>query len=319
MYTQSQSPTLSAKIRAWLAQFIVDPFGGLTAAELTRLSWARKVENFAALPEVYQPFMDGLLARRGDFPHAVLTPTFRGFLKQENERLVFSLNEKLYILEKSGEQITPVVYPLEQVNYVELGVILLHAWLKVSGLDADGAWRASTLRFNSVTDMYFDPFIQQVRQLAGAALDVDRKQEKARFDCLERVSFKFMNYGRRSLLDGERVEGFVFQPEISYPRLSFGRWTTWRKMLFPAHLSIFTDRELILVRDDPASDAYRSHARYGGIWDFIPRRNITAIDLREQENDALSVSIHLPHNDRLDLLFDGPRCEQISALVRQLV
>jgi hypothetical protein len=318
MSAQTSSFNLIHRFRTWMSQVNFDPFGGLTATEMTRLSWARKVDNYAALPEVYCPFVDAQLARRSDLPHAVLTPTFRGFLKQENEHLVFSLDEKLFILERSNEQIIPTVYPLEKINYVELGEILLHAWLKVSGVGANGERRVSTLKFNSVTDLYFNPFIQQIRCAAGASLPVDRKREITCFDCLENANFKFMNYARRSLLDGERVDSFVLQPEIIFPRLALGRWTLGHKTISPAHLCILTDRELIVVRDDPEGDRYRTHARYGGVWDFIPRRKISRITMQERGDGLMGLIIHMPLEDSLGLLFDEQRRADVEALVRQV-
>ena len=92
----------------------------MTAGEQTRLSWARAIESRADLPQFYQGFMDELLAGRA-FPYAVLTPTFAGFTHRETERLIFSLERDLYVLERNKQQLKAVRYALADIHYVEIG------------------------------------------------------------------------------------------------------------------------------------------------------------------------------------------------------
>ena len=69
-----------------------------------------------------------------------------------------------------------------------MGVILLKAWLRVSGL-SDGVLKSVTLRHNSVTQYLFDPLVAHPLHLSGAERAVegratalaDLQAEQARF------------------------------------------------------------------------------------------------------------------------------------------
>ena len=71
----------------------------LAGEQISRLSWARMVYTFEALPDEFQPIASDLIPDKQTFPYAVLTPAFEGSLKRENEKLVFCLDHRLYILE----------------------------------------------------------------------------------------------------------------------------------------------------------------------------------------------------------------------------
>jgi hypothetical protein len=130
---------------------------------------------------------------------------------------------------------------------------------------------------------------------------VDLNVERAKFDYLSSLNFKFMNFARRALMPGERVVHILLQPWIRAKLLTIlGR--SFFRTISPAHLSILTDRELIMIRDD-SGPGWHNEARYGGIWNYVPLDKIRRVSLTTRDEDLLVLSIHLPEEDHVDALF----------------
>jgi hypothetical protein len=299
----------------------------LGAAEQTRQSWARPVQRIDEIPAAYRSYLEAHLPGLEACLPAVLTPTFISFLRQENEKLVFAHSGRLYILERTPTGLLPVVFPFSEVNLIEVGVILLKAWLQVRGLVA-GQLRSSTLRYNSVTSYLFEPLVSETRSALSEAGSgrretpaVDMDQEKARFDPLRAQYFKFMNYARKSLLPGARVITYSLQPEIRRPRFTVLGHPLLPHTLDTTHLCILTEDELIVIRDDPSSMRSSDHTRYGGVWDYLPLRRVLTAELQARD-DALVLALRLPGDDCFEVLFSADRrteaeqlCVQVKARV----
>src|SRR5512134_2857865 len=90
----------------------------LSASEQTRLSWARLVRSRDELPPAYHSFFEARPAGEA-FPHAVLTPTFAGFMRRETEKLVCCLDERLYILEKTPGELKRTCFALADLHCAE--------------------------------------------------------------------------------------------------------------------------------------------------------------------------------------------------------
>jgi hypothetical protein len=284
----------------------------MTAGEQTRLSWARAIKSRADLPQFYLRFMVELIGPRS-FPYAVLTPTFAGFTRRETERLIFSLDRDLYVLERNQQQLKCVRYALADIHYVERGEILLYSWLTISGL-ADGQLAATELRFNAVTDQLFAPFIDQIRPVATCELS----SEQDKFDYLAYANYKFMNYARRSLQPGERVVHSLLQPEIR-ARLFTVVGRSWYRTVAMSHLHILTDTEWIIIRDDERSPIGRGQVRHGGVWDYVPLDRISAVTIHPRRDGRLTLMLQLPHGDRLDSVFAASQRAKLTVLLDQLV
>lgn len=286
----------------------------LTGYEQTRLSWARAVESYDQLPETYKEFFKTFLGDTSTFPYAVLTPTFEGFIRRENEKLILGLDSKIYVLERVRDKLTSTCYPLDGINYVEVGTILLKSWIRISGVADNGALTSSTLRFNAVTDYLFTPILSKMRP-ASTPGDTDQNSERAKFDYLVHLNFKFMNYARRSLVPGEKVIHTILQPEICATILTlFGR--SLFRTISAAHLDILTDKELIMIRDK--NNIGRSdNTRYGGIWNYIPLDRIMSVSLTPSKNNLLVLSIHLPQDDHIDSLFSVSNQQEVELFLKQ--
>ena len=142
----------------------------MSAAEQTRLSWARLVRSLEELPPAYHSFFAVRPAGEA-FPYAVLTPTFAGFMRRETEKLVCCLDDRLIILEKTFGEPKCTAFSLNDLNHVEVGGVLLKAWLKLQGrANGEAHLTTVTLRYNAVTDRLFTPFVERVARSLAAAL-----------------------------------------------------------------------------------------------------------------------------------------------------
>ena len=283
----------------------------------TRLSWARTVKDFSALPPIYHDYMMALLGGRS-LPYAVLTPTFAGYRRQEKEKLVFSLDDRLYIVERDGSQLRPTIFALANLNYVEIGSILLKAWIRLSGLASGGALTSLTLKFNTVTEQLFAPFLRQIRAGTAQSEEVDLQAELQKFDYLTTLNFKFRNFARRSVQPGERVVESLLQPEMRQPLVTlFGR--SLSRLVATARLCILADAELIIIRDDEDSPAWKQGIRHGGVWMYLPLDKITSVSLASKNASVLTLTIELPHGDRVESLFAVAQWREVDRFLNQLV
>ncbi len=289
----------------------------LGGAAQTRLSWARTVEDFDALPPIYHVYMTALLGGRS-LPYAVLTPTFAGYVRQEKEKLVFSLDDQLYIVERDGSQLRPTIFALANLNYVEIGSVLLKAWIRLSGLASGGALTSLTLKFNSVTERLFAPFLRQIRAGSAQSEEVDVQAELQKFDYLTTLYFKYRSFARSSVQPGERVVDSLLQPEMRQPLVTlFGR--SLSRLVATAHLCILTDAELIIIRDDEDSPAWKKGMRQGGVWTYLPLSKISSVSLASKNASVLMLTIELPHGDRVESLFAVAQRRQVDQFLNQLV
>lgn len=287
----------------------------LGAAEQTRLSWARCIESFDEVPPFYQSFLLSLLGPARRFPYAVLTPTFEGFLNRANEKLVFSLDHTLYILERAKNKLIPTCYSFHDIHYVEVGSILLKAWIHISGVSGDGALSTTTLKFNTVTDFLFTPLLEKIRAVPAEAHSGDYPSELSKFNYLERLNFKFMNYAKSSIMPGEKVVHILLQPEIRSTILRLlGK--SFSHAISTAHISILTDRELIMIREEN-NEALQNNIRYGGIWVYIPLEKIRSASLTGK-NDLLTLSIQLLDNDYFELIYTSSNRSEVDLFLQQL-
>jgi hypothetical protein len=123
-----------------------------------------------------------------------------------------------------------------------------------------------------------------------------------------------MNYAHDSLVDGETVRHSLWQPQICRPTLTFRGWTLRRATLSLAHLTVLTDRELIIIQDDRRGSEQRG-VRHGGKWDYIPLEHLGEVALRSRPDDLLILTLTLvPGGRQIELLFEVSRREAIVEL-----
>jgi hypothetical protein len=283
----------------------------LTTEEQTRLSWAKSIESYAAVPKVYKNFLEPFFAAGIEFPYTVLSPSYEGFIHRTTEKLICGFNRQIYVLERSGNVYDTKCFPLEGISYVEVRAILLDSHFKISGVTKDGVPATSSIRYNTVTDYLFTPLVDKIRLAAVGTQGAVQKSEAGKFDYLFKVNYKFMNYANRSLLGEEKVIHAILQPEIK-ARLLVVLGRMYYRSIAPTHMSILTDRELILIREETRQSG---DDRYGGIWDYIPLNKIADLSLGKKDSSLLKLSILLPENDRLELLYSASARQELDQLL----
>jgi hypothetical protein len=288
----------------------------MPADEQTRLSWARLVRSAEELPEVYHPFM-AALPTVGAFPYAVITPTFAGFLRRESEKLVCSVDDRLYVVEKIKGELVVTCYAFADIHYLEVGAVLLLDWLQIRGCTIEGLSAVTRFKFNAVTERFFTPFVEKIRGAVSDAPGLEREEELKKFEAADWLSFKFKNYARRSLLPGARLDAVISQPEIRKTVIKvLGH--SFQRTVATCHLLILTDHELIIIHDDPESPKSADDTRYGGVWNYLPLNKIAGVDQSKQATGLLALTLQLPHNDRVEVLFQPDRRAELERFVTQL-
>jgi hypothetical protein len=286
----------------------------LGAYQQTKSTWTILIESEANIPTAYKEFFKPFTADGRPIPYTLLVPPTReGYIHMNPEKLVCNLGSEIDVLEKSENTFKLRCHPIEEISYVEFTTILLSSSIKLSGRTRQGAYALSTIKFNTVGDYLFEPILKTIRLAARNSTEAVQKFELDKFDHLIRVNFKFMNYARNSLLAGEKVIHFILQPEIRAPRLRvLGR--TFYKTISPTHMSILTDRELIMIREDENQNKF---GRYGGIRDYIQLNKIESLTLSEKDNDLLVLSIHLPENEQLEFTYQASAKPELDQLLER--
>jgi len=107
---------------------------------------------------------------------------------------------------------------------------------------------------------------------------------------------------------------YYFQPETRKSLIRILGKVLYRTMGF-AHMIILTDRELIHIQEEVRGP---EREKYGGIKDFIPLEKIVSIELNEKKKDLLELSIRLPGEEHLELIYQPAAEKDIEQLVRKV-
>ncbi|MBL8103554.1 MAG: hypothetical protein JNM02_13555 [Anaerolineales bacterium] len=282
----------------------------MTAARQTMAAWSKLIESREEIPAVYKTHFDKTFQGGGPFPLVIWTPALDRFPRKTTEKLICDTDDALYVFEKNGGQVDLTCYAYREVFSLEMGIILLESWLIIRGKTDKGQPTVSTIEINTTSKRYFEPILNKLRPAFESMDKLQFAAEKEKFNRLSTVDFKFMNYGRESLVPGETVVRFLLQSEIRQPLFTiFGK--TFDKTLAFAHIAILTDQELILIED--AGSGRESRAKsYGGIWQYIPLRTIDSVSLSEITNGRVTLSIQCRPERRLPILFDASNLPELE-------
>jgi hypothetical protein len=280
-------------------------------AEKTMKTWAKIIESYQEIPDHFKDTFQTLPVNGGGFPYTVLTSsTTQGFFYKEKPKLVCSFDHKLYIIEESKGGVSCACFPVKDINYVEMGSILLRSWIRISGITSNGL-KSSMFTFNTVTSKYFKPIIEALRTNTNNSADTDLETERNKFNYLNKLNYKFMNFARLSIMPGEEVLCTVLQPEVQVELFNILKKSLFRT-ISPAHITILTDSELIIIKDQRQRFTQN---KYGGIWNYIPLEKITSLSLAEQTDNTFTLSIGLPENDTIRSIFAAANKPDIDKLI----
>jgi hypothetical protein len=291
---------------------LVEP--SLSAEELKKLSWSKRVESYDAVPDSYKFFFQPLFAKGQELPYAILTPSFKGLLESRTtEKLVCALDNEIYVLEKVADSVKIYAYPLGDISCIEVSIVLLITQITICGITKGGLPESVVIKFNTATEELFTPILEKIRRVAIDFDDGEPSSEIGKFDYLEKLNYKFMNYARRSLLGGEKVLQIILQPRIRARVFKFLGKTFYRA-ISPAHLSILTNRELILIREE---DNQKFLAEYGKVWDYIRLKKIVNMSLCGEDGNLLKLSIQLAEGNRIENLYQTSAKQEVNQLLSQ--
>jgi hypothetical protein len=238
-------------------------------------TWVREIRTYEDIPIGFQ---EAFPKPVGDFPYIVLLPPENdSIFNSRPAQLVCLYSDYLLVLEARYTKVITTRFSFDAVTQVEHGSVLLNSWITLSQPGT-----TVKLRYNAVSDELMKPVLQRLRDgystKKPSLADIRHDQEeRAKFDFLGAIYFKFMTYGANSLLPNATVRKLVFQPEIFVStkkltdRFGFQRYQT-------ANLIILTDEELTLIGE---SKPYRYHreALYGVVLTHFPRRHIREVNI----------------------------------------
>ena len=288
----------------------------LTGARQTMMAWSKVIESREEIPAIYQSHVEKYCGVGQPFPLVIWMPALDRNLGRTTERLICDTPEAVHIFEKNGQQVNSLSYLYKNVYSVEDGNILLDSWLTISGQTQTGENRVTTLYFNTTSKHHFEGILHKLRGFLQEADASSLAAQKDKFNSLSGRSFKFMNYGRESLLPDETVQGFIHQPGIKNPFFTiFGM--TFYKPASLAHMAVRTDRELILIQET-GDDKEMSPARYGGIWQYIPLHCVDSVTVEDTAEDRVKLLIRCQPDAVIEKVFDHSNLVELENFCKDL-
>ncbi|EGD51121.1 hypothetical protein TheetDRAFT_2057 [Thermoanaerobacter ethanolicus JW 200] len=273
-------------------------------------SWARTIKDYSEIPEMFKSYYDKNFKDSTRFLNAVYTPADSWGRRKTNDKLMFLYENNVVFLEKMKNSINAVSYPIENINYIENGSILLYSWLKING-NIEGETRSFVLEYNTVVENIFKPIIEKLRILLCDIETSDKEKEIDDFDCLRDINYKFMNYAKKAVLNGEKVIDFLYQADIKVPYFKF-----FKKLKSTSHMIIFTNKELIILQEENAKSI--KDVKYGGIWIYIPVHKILNAYIDEEETGFLNLSINVSGSNVFKSRFEFSQKEKVEGLIEQI-
>lgn len=271
--------------------------GGLTMRK--EMIWARRIKSPVEAPSVFRPFLEKLTTTvSSELPYTVFAPADRFGRKRTNPKILCLREERFTIMEATRDGLIASEFPYAAVDTVEIGYILLSAWFKISGVNENEPFSA-LFEYNTVADRIYRPAAESVRaaaaEISWESMNVPPLNTSL-FDDLINRDYKYMNFAKMSLIPGEEVLDYVYQPEVRARKA----WRT--RILLPAGILILTGHELILIQE--AAKPERQDPRYGGSWRHIPLRRIAAISLANAAEGKVNLMIEMGHGKTCSIEFD---------------
>jgi hypothetical protein len=265
-------------------------------AERTRKSWAKKLEHYSDVPPAYQAFFASMQQAGEPFPFTIQCPTFEGFMRKPQDKLLCMMGHSLYVVAKDQDFEQALCYDFSNICHLQYDTCLLDSRFLVSGLSQHGEWITTQVFFNTVTDYLFKKVMAEIREW-----NFTTHQEKAPAANDFSIDYlKFDNFTRQCLLQGEKVLDWVWQPELSKPfaglELAMLKDTIFYRLIFPSHIVILTGQELIHIQEDGSPRRLNS---YGGVWDFVPLKMIKDVEITHDESGHLLFIVHLQDGNQI--------------------
>jgi hypothetical protein len=274
--------------------------------------WASQPTSLEEVPEIFNPTFTELAAVEESFPMTIVMPTGGVYGKPEVAWLFTHVADCIAILEIEDSGIKVTKHKVDSINALEITINLLYSKAVIRSIADDGSQVSTAFEYNTVFIDFFTPFIQVMRQgFLSSAPPI--ASELAKFDILKEDYYKFMNYSRRCLLADQTVSSFVMQPTVSEPLL-VGWNRLFQKTVVPAHVSILTNSEYIDIHEE-IKPWWHFGAKYGKIYRYVRRSQIRGMQVADQDDRLISLSLDLPGDEQLDVTFDTARRQDVEELL----
>ncbi len=264
-----------------------------TSSTETMRTWAVHISRYEDIPDEFQT---AFLEPTEPFPYTLFLPKDKhSNLKTGASRLICLYKDRFAMFTVQRDGIKAVSSLFVNVIYLERGKVLLNSWLTVKTLSG-----TVSFQFNTTNNHLFQPIIDHIRQgmVQHLPSEGDGVPNLSAFDYLDKINFKYMNYGRSNIRDGDKVINVTYQPEQDIQSVNFFGKTLYRRYK-TSHLTILTTEELILINEyQPIRNNF--DPTNGGVFTYIPRCSIENISFISEQESALSaINIGLPESEKL--------------------
>jgi len=263
-----------------------------TSSTETMRTWAKQIESYGDVPDEFQ---SAFTESTEPFLYTIFLPENRQSKHKEGSKLICLYEDRFALFTFEQGELQTISSTFADVIYLERGKVLLNSWLTIKTLSG-----TASLPFNTTNNHLFQPIIDSIREgmVQHTANEGDDVPDLPAFDYLDKINFKYMNYGRGSVRDGDKVIDVTYQPEQDIQAINFFGKTVYRRYK-TSHLTVLTAQELILIREhQPVRNNF--DPTNGGVFIYIPRCKIDGISFVSEQADTLSTMIiNLPKYGRL--------------------
>lgn len=287
-----------------------------TSSTQTMRTWSEIISSFQDVPAEFQPAFP---VSETTFPYTVYVPADRLSLFQKRNAMLLCLcADRLVVLEALRDRVKTVVYPWQEILYLEQGRILLYSWLTIYSRSG-----SSTATFNTVNVHQFEPIITTIRQVATESQSENGQKEQyldelAKFDYLSTLNFKFMNFGRQSIRPGDIVVNIAYQPDRCLKAFTLFHKTVFSQYA-TGHLTILTRKELILIKESKRTKMTHEPL-YGGVFTYIPLQHIQKIAFYGDAEDSpclMNISLSDAMHVEVEFARDNPDVEALKTVAER--
>ena len=268
---------------------------------------AKVIGSFEDVPPVYQEFFWPLLSRDEAFPYTVLTPAYEVSGEKVGEKLLSAVGHTFYVLEAKEDGLTKICYPIDEIYSVEVIHRPADLYVKINGLTNLGLAAVSVFGCSRSSGYVFAPLFLRIRLRILSLNENAPSRHVERLDRWNEMDSQVIDMARHCLMPGETVIEAILQPEIRPGLFSPERALGGTKC--PTHICILTDKELVLIREDPPQGRKDP---CGSICNFIPLNKISSLTMTRENGHLLTVSIRLLNGEVFESLFDVSLEEEVN-------
>jgi len=134
---------------------------------------------------------------------------------------------------------------------------------------------------------------------------------------LENLPDKFLHHVRDLLLPQEEVLSWLWRPDVTLDTALASQWPFYEAQRVN-HLTLLTDRALILIWDQVNEAGAEDEERYGMVSRYIPLVPITDVQVKEDAAGLPYLSLTLCHEVTIERLFTANQRIELEELVRAI-